>query len=293
MDGLYLVLLLVACSFGECVCEGSVGYAVKSSPLLKGSPLLQGQCPSLEERERVRAEITADVQAILSGAIHTCDGSPGWRRVGFVNMTDPSQDCPPGLSITSHPIRTCGSSHAARVSCSSTSFSVGGMEYGQVCGRIKAYQYGRTLAFYNYLTFGHTIEESYVDGVSLTHGVTGERHHIWTFAAGFNEVDIPVYLCPCDTDSPQSISPPYVGGDYFCETGSIDADPFNTFLASNPLWDGEGCGPDSTCCQFNDPPWFTRTLPTTTIDDIELRLCHYYSTTVADVPIELIELYVK
>ena len=45
MGGLYLALLLVACSFGECVCEGSVGYAVKSSPLL------QGQCPSLEERE--------------------------------------------------------------------------------------------------------------------------------------------------------------------------------------------------------------------------------------------------
>ena len=136
MDGLYL--LLVACSFGECVCEGSVGYAVKSSPLL------QGQCPSLEEREGVRAEITADVQAILSGAVHTCDGSPGWRRVGFVNMTDPSQDCPPGLNITSHPIRTCGSSNDDRPSCSSTSFSVGEREYGQVCGRIRAYQYGRT-----------------------------------------------------------------------------------------------------------------------------------------------------
>ena len=129
MGGLYLALLLVTCSFGESVC---VEYVVKSSPLL------QGQCPSLEERERVRVEITADVQAIL--AVHTCDGSPGWRRVGFVNMTDPSQDCPPGLSITGHPIRTCGSSHAASVSCSSTSFSVGGMEYGQVCGRIKAYQ---------------------------------------------------------------------------------------------------------------------------------------------------------
>ena len=284
MGGLYLAVLVVICSFGERVCEGSVGYAVKSSPLL------QRQCPSLEEREGVRAEITAEVQAILSSAVHTCDGSPGWRRVGFVNMTDPSQDCPPGLSITSHPIRTCGSSNVNARSCSSTSFSVGGMEYSQVCGRIRAYQYGQTFAFYSNLNFGRTIEESYVDGVSLTHGVTGERQHIWTFAAGLNEISDPVLVCSCHTDD---ASPPYVGEDYFCETGNIATRPDRMFFESDPLWDGEGCGLHSTCCQFNDPPWFTRTLPTTTTDDIELRLCHFVATTSGDVPIELIELYVK
>ena len=285
MGGLYLALLLVTCSFGESVC---VEYAAKSSPLL------QGQCPSLEERERVRAEITADVRVILS-AVHTCDGSPGWRRVGFVNMTDPSQDCPPGLNITSHPIRTCGSSHDNDHGCSSTSFSVGGIEYGLVCGRIRAYQYGRTFAFNNYLRLGRTIEESYADGVSLTHGVAGERQHIWTFAAGFSEVSNPFVICPCDLDNVLVTSPPpYVEGDYFCETGNNDAKTnYYIFFESDPLWDGEGCGLHSTCCQFNDPPWFTRTLPTTTTDDIELRLCHFLNTTAADVPIELIELYVK
>ena len=147
--------------------------------------------------------------------------------------------------------------------------------------------------FYNYLTFGRTIGESYVDGVSLTHGVAGERQHIWTFAAGNNEVNNPLIACPCDTDDISTTSPPYVGGDYFCETGSIDANPSSTFFESDPLWDGEGCGSNSTCCQFNDPPWFTRTLPTTTTDDIELRMCHFHDRITADVPIELIELYVK
>ena len=120
----------------------------------------------------------------------------------------------------------------------------------------------------------------------------GERQHIWTFAAGYDEVNSDI-VCPCDTDDVSTTSPPYVGGDYFCGTGSIDADPTLTFFESDPLWDGEGCGPDSTCCQFNDPSWFTRTLPTTTTDDIELRLCHFIITAAGDVPIELIELYVK
>ena len=39
--------------------------------------------------------------------------------------------------------------------------------------------------------------------------------------------------------------------------------------------------------------WFTKNLPTETIDDIELRLCTNYDLASADVPIELIELYVQ
>ena len=118
---------------------------------------------------------------------------------------DPSQDCLPGISITSHPIRTCGGSHDNGQSYFSTSFSVDGMEYGQVCGRIKMDK-----------RLPHT----------LTHGVAGERQHIWTFAAGNNEVSDPLIVCPCDTDDVSIASPLYVGADYFCGTGSIDGDPF-------------------------------------------------------------------
>ena len=145
MSGLYLVLLLVGCSLGVCVGEGGVQRL---------NPTSLQQCPSLQESERVRAEITNEVQAILNRC-----GSPAWRRVGFVDTTDPSQNCPPGLNITSHPIRTCGSSHTGRRDCSSTTFSVSGVQYSQVCGRIRAYPYGLTYAFYQYLTESRTIEQ--------------------------------------------------------------------------------------------------------------------------------------
>ena len=42
----------------------------------------------------------------------------------------------------------------------------------------------------------------------------------------------------------------------------------------DPLWDGVGCGSASTCCSFNNLPWFMRDLLAPGItDDIELRLC--------------------
>ena len=292
MDGLELALLLVTCSIGVHVCEGAIKYAVKPLPLDE-----QGQCPSLQERERVRAEISDEVREILSSAVYSCNGRPGWRRVGFVNMTDPSQDCPPGLNLTSHPIRSCGSSHDTFRECSSTTFSVSGVQYSQVCGSIKAYQYGYTYAFYQYRSrnSASNLEESYVDGVSLTHGAAGERQHIWTFAAGLSEGirygDI--YRCPNDFDFG---SPPYVNGDYFCESGynnEHDISLYGVFFGSDPLWDGEGCGFHTTSCQFNNPPYFSKILPTPTTDDIELRLCHYDDTQHADVPIERVELYIK
>ena len=289
MDGLELALLLVTCSFGVHVCEGAIKYPVKPLPLDE-----QGQCPSLQERERVRAEISAEVREMLSAPLYSCNGSPGWRRVGFVNMTDPSQDCPPGLNLTSHPIRSCGSSHDTFNECSSTTFSVSGVQYSQVCGSIKAYQYGHTFAFAQYLYLHSSLEESYVDGVSLTRGAAGGRQHIWTFAAGLTEgvSYSDVEKCPNDFDG--SESPSFVNGDYFCESGNNhDISVNDVFFGSDPLWDGEGCGFNITSCQFNNPPYFSRILPAPTTDDIELRLCHYDYTQYADVPIELVELYIK
>ena len=49
----------------------------------------------------------------------------------------------------------------------------------------------------------------------------------------------------------------------------------------------------NTCCQVNNPPWFTKTLPSPTADDIELRMCYWGGLGHIDIPIELIEIYVQ
>ena len=112
-----------------------------------------GQCPPMEDRERARNEIhqitdSAILAAIATGHIHTCNGTPGWRRVAFINMTDTSYNCPTGLNLTSYSKRTCGRSHTTNGGCSSTTFSVEGLPYSRVCGRIRGYQFGATDAFW-------------------------------------------------------------------------------------------------------------------------------------------------
>ena len=62
------------------------------------------------------------------------------------------------------------------------------------------------------------------------------------------------------------------------------------FFPDDPLWDGDGCTAGSRCCSFNNPPYFTKQLPSPTTDDIEARLCQYDTEYT---PIELIELYVQ
>ena len=44
-------------------------------------------------------------------ALPTHCGGPGWRRVVFLNMTDPSHVCPAGLNLTTYSKRTCGRAH--------------------------------------------------------------------------------------------------------------------------------------------------------------------------------------
>ena len=163
---------------------------------------------------------------------YTCNGTPGWRRIAFINMTNTSYNCPTGLRLTSYSKRTCGRSHTTQGGCSSTTFSVGGLPYNQVCGRIRGYQFGATSAFLNQDNQG--IDGYYVEGVSLTHGGAGSRQHIWTFAAGLSEVTTiyPNESCPCDTAA-NSVVPSFVGNDYFCESGFHSE--WNHNLYSTPM----------------------------------------------------------
>jgi hypothetical protein len=171
-----------------------------------------------------------------------------------------------------------------------------GIRYTRVCGQIRGYQFGSTEAFSNAFDNGSSIDSNYVDGVSLTHG--SPREHIWTFAVAAEEVgdERAEFKCVCSNIDEQGQIPPppaYVGNDYFCDTGNSSFGGF-IFYADNPLWDGAGCGPQSTCCSFNNPPWFYRELPQPTTDDIEIRICtDGQSATNEDVAIEVIQIYIQ
>ena len=258
-----------------------------------------GFCPSTKE---LREKIRQDVQSFISNSIlpKLCDcGGPGWRRVVYLNMSDQTQTCPPAWELITSPRRTCARpSNASGRSCYSAMFPVEGIQYSEVCGRIVGYQKGQPEAFYAYSYNQRlTIDDSYVDGVSLTYG--NPRQHIWTFANALNEqlrTCSYVAKCPCTNVNEQHtiIIPSYVGNDYFCETGVPPGQTYNfAFHAADPLWDGKGCGPTSTCCTFNNPPWFCKQLNQSTNVDLEVRLCSHDPAVYENTPVELIELYIK
>ena len=143
------------------------------------------------------------------------------------------------------------------------------------------------------ITSQFTIDQPYVDGISITHG--NPRNHIWSYAAGASEHNrhCPHINCPC---SGGPASPPYVRNNYYYESGfQVDCFAVNTFFPSDLLWDGHQCGNDEgTCCTgANIPPWFSVDLPDSTTDDIEVRICHSQSSSDEDSPVELIEIYIQ
>ena len=245
------------------------------------------------------ATTTATTNASTTVAPVLC-GGPGWRRVVFLNMTNPSHVCPLGLNLTSYSRRTCGRANSSRESCSSTTFSVGGSQYSRVCGRALAYQFGENYAFHGYYASSQSIEGQYVDGLSLTHGASGSRQHIWTFASGLytgsSSSIYPTFRCPCDNGN-TCHSSSFVGNDYFCESSQTECNWYGNgqyrFYPNATLWDGQVCKGGGTCCRFNNPPWFTKNLTSSTTNSIELRLCLTSSSSYSDVALELLELYVQ
>ena len=207
-------------------------------------------------------------------------------------MTDPSTTCPSGWKLTGYSKRTCGRATDGTNTCDSATFPVRG-EYTRICGRIHAYQWGMPEAFSHYHHRSvTTIDGAYVDGVIVTRGTP--RNHIWTFAAGISEGNpTSTSVCPCDASIDIHV-PSFVGEDYFCESG-VNGPPIGTFVfhPNDTLWNGEDCLPSSTCCSRHNPPYFVKQLPTSTADEIEVRICLSYYSSDENIAVELVELYVQ
>ena len=251
-------------------------------------------CLSAEMMDAQKKDINREVQALLQKFVVPdappcqCDGGGDkvWTRIAYVNMSDPFQQCPINWTMTTAPIRGCGLSYrrSDHYICNSAFFSYAASNdtdsYSHVCGRVMAYQKGSPDAFHSYLRYDRGLEQAYLDGVSLTHGTVGSRQHIWSFTASNYEIFPNEYRtslnCACTNTGENWVHqiPPFIGNNYFCDTGN-PGPGFSHYLvfADDPLWDGQGCGPTNTCCEFNNPPWFCTTLPQPTSDDLELRIC--------------------
>ena len=301
----YLICIAIA-SFAFLAQPAVAQGANTTLPLTYPGQVLQGDgsqnCPSEAQRERVRNEVKNATRRLLRETVvtllranstgYSCGGSSGWRRVAYLNMADPSQQCPSVWQEITTPHRVCGRRSSSGF-CQGLTYSTGSEQYNQVCGRIIGYQIGIPNAFN---ANGRSIDSNYVNGISVTHG--SPRQHIWTFATGLDEL-LQFNNCPCLTGNTAAANlvPSFVGQNYFCESGLTQWNAtYGVFWPNgDPLWDGQGCGPTSSCCTFNSPPWFNVTLSSPTTNGIEVRICdrHEITESYDDSPIQLMELYVK
>ena len=223
----------------------------------------------------------------------SCNTVPGWMRVANLDMTDLNDSCPSALQVeTSNSKRFC-SAHDDLIGCSSIIFPVHGVRYNKVCGKVIGYQYYSTNGFGPYYnTPSLTLDDGYLDGISLTHG-RSPRSHIWTFSTSQDETLSDNDVCPCTKTDTQytGVVPPFIDNDYFCDTGSRYKYS-NRWYTADPLWDGDGCGETNACCEFNFPPWFCKDLPESTTDDIELRVCKN-SVDSENVGVEMVNIYIQ
>ena len=306
--GTFVYLVCIAVASFVVLAQPAIAQGANTTlPLTYPGLVLQGDgsqtCPSEEQREVLRNEIKNAARSLLSESVvplvqanmtqlpteHPCGGSTGWRRVAYLSMSDPSQQCPSVWQEIATPHRVCGR-RSTGASCEGLTYPTGSDQYDQVCGRIIGYQIGTPDTF-----IGRSIDSIYLDGVSVTYG--SPRQHIWSFAAGLDEglYNRPDIVCPCVTGSTTGRRvPSFVGQNYFCESGLTQYPGIISFYSNgDPLWDGQGCGPTSSCCTFNSPPWFNVQLSSPTTDDIEVRICGNEAIENEDTPIQLIELYVK
>jgi len=244
-----------------------------------------------EELANARNQILQDVATVLN-TTHPCGSIAGWRRVAYLDMTDPSQSWPSGLAFKSiSGLRLCGRADT-NPGCWSTIYDVSGVGTTMCVGESEGTKIELPVHFI--LVLKELKPTIYVEGVSLTYGAAGHRQHIWTFVSGLSEVyegEYPTEFYECVTNG--SSSPPaFVGNDYFCENGlNTPLVGLYIFYPNDPLWDGQNC--TSSCCQFNNPPYFTKTLPATTSENIELHICTADSSEDHYTPIDQVELYVK
>ena len=200
MPDMRIVVYLIAVASFAVLAQPAVAQGANTTlPLTYPGQVLQGYgnqtCPSEAQRGITRNEVRNGTRSLLRESVvpllranstgYSCGGSTGWRRVAYLNMSDPSQQCPSVWQEITTPHRVCGR-RSTSASCEGLTYSTGSEQYDQVCGRIIGYQIGTPYAFIPYPHgSGASIDGVYVIGVSVTHG--SPRQHIWTFAGGADE----------------------------------------------------------------------------------------------------------
>ncbi len=195
-------------------------------------------------------------QSCIGTYYHIRGCTTSWMRIAKLSRVQNRAQCFTGLK--NYPTNTSSCvTESDSATCSSTFFSSFNIPYSRIHGWIRAYGVGTPDGF---RSSSLTINDNYVDGISLTVGNTTNRQHIHTFVPASGSC----YRC--------SNKPTFVSYHYDClpvlKIGS------------------------SQCSGYSCSESFYYTFETPTIDNIEMRVCRDQSRRDEDIVIEDLEIHV-
>ncbi len=265
-----------------------------SHPAASCKDILQYDKTSRSDYYWLRASNGSAVK-VYCDMTRTCGGiTGGWMKVAQLDSTKNPHQCPHPLYLnTQHGNNLCARRETAG-GCSEVHYQANGVAYSEVCGKVIGHQWGSPDGPYPGTVSGVNINGAYIDGVSITH--SSPRQHIWTFIAAIDESGQSHHTtCPCSNrNSPGSSPPSFVGNDYFCDSGNKQR--FHgqlIFYPNHPLWNGTGCGSNSDCCTFQNPPWFYKKLGASTSNSVDMRVCRDQVVIDENVLIEKVDIFVR
>ena len=277
------VLCMLMFALGTTVCANEQESARTDLVVIPGNGV--NRCLSDEDRQAALQLLHSISESVVQNYSINPNCGPGlWRQVFYLNTSNEDQSCPGNwiARLNNMSVRGCAGTPD---SCQSAFNGDINAAYNKVCGKVIGIGGGFPDAFFIHDVASTTIEDNYLDGVSVTHGANGSRTHIWSFATGHRFVNFTRERCPCDNSDRlvAPLPPSEVGDNYFCTTTySLDR-----------VWSGSDCNTASSCCSFHNPPYFSVQLPTPTTDQIELRICTDEPSDDEVVYVQFAEIYVQ
>ena len=168
--------------------------------------------------------------------------------------------------------------------CTSITFEAG-QDYTAVCGVTEGYVYGSPDALGYTHSPSQTIDEAYVDGISITYG--SPRKHLFTYVAGLT-----FDSCPCNGGNS---GPSFIGDNYYCGDHVLDAGVGwqRQWYPNTVMWHAT-----TDCieleCRDDPRPWFSvETADGPTSDAVEVRSCQDQAYNDEAIGIASIEIYIR
>ncbi len=252
-------------------CDGTQS----TDPLGHSAGCAATDCSTILAAESTSTTGTYWIDPAGAGAFQVeCDmdtSGGGWTRI--VTHDFSADTCPGDWAAHGSEPLCYRNTSAGGGEAKSASFPTLGVTWSEVLGSIRARQYHSMDAF-GQSRSGSSVEDLYVDGISVTAGVPGSRDHLFSFGVGISTQNNSSYSCPAQTGP---AAQGFVGSNYLCESGNT---------ASG--WTGTWYSPD-----LFDGQWFEVDRGGNSTEDVEVRLMSNQSSSNEDVGVEWMEIYVR